>query len=96
VKPEVNCRRPTKFTHIRPKNYKEEFFRKREHAIENNILVAKILNAKSNYQITTPPPEFAEGPGGTSQMKETHSRPQSEIKSRLSRAAIGGTLLAAS
>jgi hypothetical protein len=46
VKPEVNCGHPTKFKHIRPKNFKEEFFRKREHALENNILVAKILNAK--------------------------------------------------
>lgn len=54
VKPEVNCGRPTKFKHIRPKNFKEEFFRKREHALENNILVAKILNAKVITQTTNP------------------------------------------
>ena len=46
VKAAVDCRAPTKFTHIRHKNYKEQFFRKREHLQDNNILVSKILNAK--------------------------------------------------
>jgi len=48
VKSEVDNRRPgpTKFTHIRSKNFKEDFFRRREHLLENNILVTKILKAK--------------------------------------------------
>lgn len=49
IKPEVDCKAPTKFTHIRPKNFKEDFFKKREHLIQNNILVSKILNAKVRY-----------------------------------------------
>ncbi len=46
MKAAVDCRAPSKFTHIRHKEYKEQFFRKREHLNENNILVSKILNAK--------------------------------------------------
>lgn len=48
VRSEVDNRRPiaTKFTHIRPKNFKEDFFRRREYLLENNILVTKILKAK--------------------------------------------------
>jgi len=49
MKAAVDCRSPSKFTHIRHKEYKEQFFRKREHLNENNILVSKILNAKVNY-----------------------------------------------
>ena len=46
MKAAVNTSAPTKFTHIRHKNYKEQFFRKREHLNDNNILVSKILNAR--------------------------------------------------
>ena len=52
VKSEVDNRRPagTKFTHMRSKNFKEDFFRKREHLLENNILVTKILKAKVSVE----------------------------------------------
>jgi hypothetical protein len=46
MKAAVDTRAPAKFTHIRHKNYKEQFFRKREHLNDNNILVSKILNAR--------------------------------------------------
>ena len=46
MKAAVDTRAPSKFTHIRHKNYKEQFFRKREHLNDNNILVSKILNAR--------------------------------------------------
>ena len=49
MKAAVDTRAPSKFTHIRHKNYKEQFFRKREHLNDNNILVSKILNARVLY-----------------------------------------------
>ena len=55
MKSEVDNRRPagTKFTHMRSKNFKEDFFRKREHLLENNILVTKILKAKVSVEFLT-------------------------------------------
>jgi hypothetical protein len=43
MRPSVDNKEPTRFNHLRSKNYKEEFFKKREVQIENNLLVSKIL-----------------------------------------------------
>eukprot|EP00347_Sterkiella_histriomuscorum_P014020 403362468 len=52
IKPQVDNKSPTKFGHIRNKDFKEQLFKKRERQIENNHLVAKILQVKSNNQNT--------------------------------------------
>jgi hypothetical protein len=42
----VDSRAPTRFNHIRQKDFKEQFFKKRDQLHDNKLLVSKILNAK--------------------------------------------------
>ncbi|CDW84958.1 UNKNOWN [Stylonychia lemnae] len=51
VKALVDNKRPAKQPHMRQKDFKEQLFRKREMQIENNHLVAKILQVKSTNPI---------------------------------------------